>query len=78
MDRYGTNTSFQLEELYEPRCEKTGLRGFRQGPTQSGLCNHRICLGAWNYGFRKKWYCTIRSVNKGADQLRQCKNPVFS
>ena len=25
----------------EPRCEKTGLRGFRPGPTQTGLRNHR-------------------------------------
>ena len=25
---------------YEPRCEKTGLRGFRPGPTQTGLYNH--------------------------------------
>ena len=24
----------------EPRCEKTGLRGFRPGPTQTGLYNH--------------------------------------
>ena len=22
---------------YEPRCEKTGLRGFRPGPTHTGL-----------------------------------------
>ena len=26
---------------YEPRREKTGLRGFRPGPTQTGLRNHR-------------------------------------
>ena len=37
---------FGLEGLievttYEPRCEKTGLQGFRQGPTQTGLYNHR-------------------------------------
>ena len=25
--------------LYEPRCEKTGLLGFRRGPTQTGLYN---------------------------------------
>ena len=25
---------------YEPRCEKTGLRGFRPGPTKTGLYNH--------------------------------------
>ena len=26
-----------MSSLYEPRCEKTGLRGFRPGPTQTGL-----------------------------------------
>ena len=26
--------------LYEPCCEKTGLRGFRPGTTQTGLYNH--------------------------------------
>ena len=30
----------------EPRCEKTGLCGFRPGPTQTGLCNHRTWLEA--------------------------------
>ena len=29
---------------YEPRCEKTGLRGFRPGPTQTGLYSHRKWL----------------------------------
>ena len=32
--------------IYEPRSEKTGLRGFRPGPTQTGLYSHRICLDA--------------------------------
>ena len=31
---------------YEPRCDKTGLRGFRPGPTQTGLCSHGRWLGA--------------------------------
>ena len=31
---------------YEPRCEKTGLRGFRLGPTQTGLYSHRKWLEA--------------------------------
>ena len=31
---------------YEPRCEKTGLRGFRPCPTQTGLYSHRRCLEA--------------------------------
>ena len=29
---------------YEPRSEKTGLRGFRPGPTQTGLYSHRRWL----------------------------------
>ena len=29
--------------LYETRCEKTGLRDFRPGPTQTGLYSHRRC-----------------------------------
>ena len=31
---------------YEPRFEKTGLRGFRPGPTQTGLYNYRRWLEA--------------------------------
>ena len=31
-------------DIYEPCCEKTGLQGFRLGPTQTGLC--RRCLDA--------------------------------
>ena len=31
---------------YEPRCEKTSLRGFRPGPTQTGLYSHRRWLEA--------------------------------
>ena len=29
-----------LCRLIEPRSEKTGLRGFRPGPTQTGLRDH--------------------------------------
>ena len=32
--------------IIEPRCEKTGLRGFRLGPTQTGLYSHRRWLEA--------------------------------
>ena len=32
--------------INEPRSEKTGLQGFRLGPTQTGLCNHRRWLEA--------------------------------
>ena len=31
---------------YEPRCEKTGLRGFRPGPTLINLYSHRRWLEA--------------------------------
>ena len=27
--------------LSAPRCEKTGIRGFRPGPKQTGLYSHR-------------------------------------
>ena len=41
---------FKLIELdlqyIMPRCEKTGHRGFRPGPTQPRLCNHRQWLEA--------------------------------
>ena len=32
--------------VIEPRCEKTGLRGFRPGPTQTRLYNHTRWLEA--------------------------------
>ena len=30
----------QFQSVFEPRREKTGLRGFRPGPTQTRLHNH--------------------------------------
>ena len=39
-------TTYSFMEKYEPRCEKTGLQGFRPGPTQTGLCSHRRWLDA--------------------------------
>ena len=45
--------------LFEPRCEKAGLRDFRPGPTQTKLYSHRRGLEARNFGFRKKRDCTI-------------------
>ena len=47
-------------KIDEPRCEKTGLRGVRPGPTQTGLYSHGRWLEAGNFGFRKKRDCTIR------------------
>ena len=46
--------------LFEHRCEKTGLRGFRPGPTQTRLYNHTRWLEAGNFVFRKKRDRTIR------------------
>ena len=30
-----------IYQRYEPRCEKTSLRGFRPGPTRTGLYNRK-------------------------------------
>ena len=43
-----------------PRCEKTGLRGFRPGPTKTGLYSHRRWLEARNFGLIQKRNCTIQ------------------
>ena len=45
---------------FEPRREKTGLRDFRPGPTQTGLYKLRSRLEAGNFGFKKKRKYTIR------------------
>ena len=46
----------------EPCCEKTGLRDFRPGQTQTRLYNHTRWLEAGNFVFRKKRDCTIYVV----------------
>ena len=51
---------FIYEALIEPGRQKTGLRGFRPGPTQTGLYSHRRWLETWNFGFRKQRDCTIQ------------------
>ena len=48
--------------LYEPRHNKTGLRGFRPGSTQNRLYSHRRSLEARNFGFRKYRDCTFYVV----------------
>ena len=48
--------------LYEPRCEKTGLRGFRPGPTQTGLYSHRGWLEACNFTVGKHIPCKLSFV----------------
>ena len=82
----GANTS-----LYEPRHEKTGLRGFRPGLTQTDLYSHRSRIEAGNFGFNKKRNCTIHVTKTKAlisfavtaklicaFVFRICNNPVFS
>ena len=76
---------------FEPRRQKTGLRGFRPGPTQTGLYSHRRWLRDLKFRIWKAEALYYPSgENKGADQLRGhreadlrlcfriCKNPVFS
>ena len=38
--------TYYTQSVSEPCCEKTGLRGFRPGPTQTGLYRHRRLLDA--------------------------------
>ena len=52
-----------LLKTNEPRCEKTGLRCFQPGLTQTGLYSHRRLREVCNFGFRKKRDCTF-SVGK--------------
>ena len=40
------NNEVTVKQLVEPRREKTGLRGFRPGPTQTGLYKLRSRLEA--------------------------------
>ena len=54
---------------YEPRHEKTCLRGLRPVKTQTSLLSHRGKLEAWNFGYRKRRHFTIQAANyKDADQ----------
>ena len=46
-DKMNSQTSSftgSFETTFEPRRKKTGLRGFRPGPTQIGLYSHRSRL----------------------------------
>ena len=54
--------------IYKARCEKTGLRGFRPGPSQTRLYNHTRGLKYCIYEEEGLHYPS--SENKGADQLR--------
>ena len=52
VSRISLNQVLSRRVSFEPRSEKTGLRGFRPGPTQTGLYSYRIWLEAGNFGFR--------------------------
>ena len=56
--------------IIEALCKKTYLLGFRQGPTQNWLYNHRRWLEARNFRFTRKKNRTIYVAKKGANQLR--------
>ena len=45
--------------LNEPRHEKICLRGFRPGPTQTGLNSHSRWLDASDFKFRKRRNCSF-------------------
>ena len=51
--------------LNEPRYEKTGLRGFRPGPTQTRLYSHTRWPEACNFVFRKERDCTMSRKQRG-------------
>ena len=46
IDVIKSEVSFVFDMLFEPCSEKTSLRGFRPGPTQTGLYSHRRWLDA--------------------------------
>ena len=52
--------------INEPRCEKTGLQGFRPGTTQTGLYSYSLKFRI--YEVEGLYYPC--NENKGADQLR--------
>ena len=63
--------------LYQPRHEKTCLRGLRSGMTQTGLLGYRDEGEAWNFGFSKYRKCTIQAAKKkGADQTARMRRLI--
>ena len=56
-DRFSHNEAQMSKDFagrasFQPRCEKTGLRGFRPDPTQTELYSHRIWLETGDFGIR--------------------------
>ena len=56
---------------FKPRREKTGLRGFRTGPTQTRLLSHRRRLDAWNSDLESK-EMALSMLRYCAADLRLC------
>ena len=59
--------------IYEPRCEKTGLRDFGPGPTQTRLQIQKMARGLKFRIKKVEGLDYLCSENKGADQLRGCR-----
>ena len=69
--------SFSPPTVNEPGHEKTYLRGFRPGKTQTGFLSYRDHLESWNFGFSKYRYYTIKSANnKGAEQTARMRRLI--
>ena len=67
----------EAHTLSEHRHEKTCLRGFRRGKTQTGLLSYRDKLESCNFGFSKYRYYTIEVANdKGAYQTARMRRLI--
>ena len=61
----------------ESRHEKTSLRGFRPGKTQTSLLSYSDQLESWNSGFSKyRYYIICVANNKGADQTARMRRLI--
>ena len=49
-----------------PRHEKTCLRSFQPGPTQTGIYNLKRWLEAWHFTYRKERDCSIYAMETEA------------
>ena len=64
---------------YEPRHEKTCLRDFQSGKTQTSLLSYRDLLESWNFGLSKYRYYTIKEANnEGADLTARMRRLIFT
>ena len=62
---------FCKKSEYEPRCEKTGLRGFRSWPTKNQAVQPQKMARGLKFPIEvEEGYYYPFSENKGADQLR--------